>query len=72
MTMWIAAPLRRGYGAALAGRVSEGVRSPLCWEATLGKVLLGAGMMPAPLALASPSLTPHHHPPEEADIHEKF
>ena len=36
------------------------------------KVLLGVGMMLSPLALASPSLTQHHHPPEDADIHEKF
>jgi hypothetical protein len=36
------------------------------------KVLFGVGMILAPLAFASPSLTQHHHPPEDADLHEKF
>jgi hypothetical protein len=36
------------------------------------QVLFGVGMMLAPLALASPSLAQHHHPPEDADVHEKF
>jgi hypothetical protein len=36
------------------------------------QVRFGVGMMLAPLALASPSLVQHHHPPEDAHVHEKF
>jgi hypothetical protein len=36
------------------------------------QVRFGVGMMLAPLALASPSLAQHHHPPEDAHVHEKF
>jgi hypothetical protein len=35
-------------------------------------VLFGVGMMLGSLAFASPSLTQHHHRPEDADLHEKF
>ncbi len=36
------------------------------------KRLIRIGMMLVPLAFASPSLAQHHHPPQDADIHEKF
>ena len=36
------------------------------------KVLFRVGIILAPLAIASQCLAQHHHPPQDADIHEKF